>query len=157
MGNLGVAKEMLEPIFPQEYLYTVHPQNVWNAASDIVDSRITRIKGRVLVRDSNNFIISWVEQVGITLEDREKLTNDHKSDKIRPIHECEVLEVGAEGVAITTVSIRNRHGGSLMRVRRVYHGRLTQPRMVHSRGVFANLFQKLVNQELGINADNKAL
>ena len=157
MGNLGVADEMLAPILSQEYTYYEQPQHVWQAASDIIDSHMTSIKGRVLVRDPDNFTISWFERLGRTLEYREKATNDLKSDKTKPFYESEVLEVGEGGVAITTVCIRKRNNGSLMRIRRVYYGPLTQPRMAHSRGVFAKLFQELVNKELGINADNKTL
>ena len=69
-------------------------------------------------------------------------------------YECEVSEVGEGGIAITTVCVRSRKSGSLMRVRRVYYGPETQPRMVHSRGVFANHFHELVNKELGTNAGN---
>lgn len=156
-GNLGVAKEMLEPILPQEFEYTDQPQNVWQAVFDVVDSRITLTKGRVLAKDSVSHTISWIEQLDATLGEIDNSADDHKSGKGRPLHESEVLEVGQGGIAITTVSVRERSNGSLMRIRRVYYGRLTQPRMVHSRGFFANLFQDLVNQKLGINADYKVL
>ena len=80
---------------------------------------------------------------------------------MKEFFESEVSEVGEGGIAITTVCVRPRSKGSLMRLRRVYYGRLTQPNMVHSRGIFANFFQGLVTQELGkrevLNADNKAL
>ncbi len=156
-STLGVAEEMLTPIFSQEYSFPEQSQNVWQTVSDIVDSHITRSKGDVLVRDSNNHTISWIERLGTKLEKHEKIANYNKSDKIKPPHENEVLEVGKGGIAITTVCIRNSRNGSLMRIRRVYYGQLTQPRMVHSRGVFANHFQELVNKELSINAGNKTL
>lgn len=157
MGNLGVADEMLGPILSQEYIYHDQPQHVWQVVSNIIDSRITSIKGHILVRDSNNFTISWIERLDRTLEDSEKVTNDLILDKTKLLYENEVLEVGEGGTAITTVCIRKRSNGSLMHIRRVYYGRLTQPRMVHSRGVFASIFQELVNKELGINADKKTL
>lgn len=152
--NLGVAEELVAPIFSQEYSFPKQAQTVWQTASDIVASRITRNKGRVLVKDSNNLIISWSERLSIAVEDTEKIANDPKSDEIKEFYKSEIIEVGEGGIAFTTISVRNRSDGSLLRIRRVYYGQLTQPRMVHSRGVFANHFQELVSQELGINAGN---
>ena len=154
--NLGVAEEMVAPIFSQEYSFPKQAQNVWQTASDIVASRIKHNNGRVLVKDSSNLIISWIERLGTAVEDREKVEYDPKSGKTMPPYKCEVLEVGEGGIAFTTISVRNRSNGSLLRIRRVYYGQLTQPNMVHSRGVFANHFQELVNRELGIDAAKKA-
>ncbi|MCH7530091.1 hypothetical protein IIB50_03180 [Patescibacteria group bacterium] len=157
-GNLGVAEEMMQPILSEEYSYSDNPQHVWQAAADIVDSRI---KCQILVRDSNDLVISWIENLGTMLEDSGKVADIHKLDEMKEFFESEVSEVGEGGTAITTVCVRPRSKGSLMRLRRVYYGRLTQPNMVHSRGIFANFFQGLVTQELGkrevLNADNKAL
>lgn len=144
-GELGVAEEMMQPILSEEYSYPDNPQQVWQAAADIVDSRI---KCQVLVNDSNDLVISWIEHLGTMLEDSEKVADIHDADEMKDFFESEVSEVGEGGTAITTVCVRPRSNGSLMRIRRIYYGSKTQPNMVHSRGVFANFFQGLVAQEL---------
>ena len=144
-GNLDVAEEMMQPILSEEYSYPEQPQYVWQAAADIVDSRI---KCQILVRDSNNLVISWIEHLYATLEDSEKVGDIHKSDEMKDFFESEVSEVGEGGTAITTICVRPKSNGSLMRMRRIYYGSKTQPNMVHSRGVFANYFQVLIKQEL---------
>ncbi len=145
--NFGVGEEMLQPIMPEEYAYSLPPHQVWQAADHIV---ATRIKAQILVKDSSNLILSWFERFETAIEDQEKDVGSNKPDKKRQIFETQLSEVGEGGMAITTVCVRPRSRGSLMRIRRVYYGPRTQPEMVHSRGVFANYFHELVSQKLGI-------
>jgi len=156
-GNLGVAKEMLEPILPQEFECPYPSHETWQAVTTVVDSRITRFKGHVLVEHPMSFTISWIERLNTKSDNDEELVGNYESDQARRLHESEIFEVGETGIAITTVNLRETVNGSLMRVRRVYYGPLTQPRMVHSRGFFASLFQDLVNRELGANEGSKLL
>ncbi len=144
--NFGVGTEMLQPILPEEYEYKVPPQRVWQATADVVGSRTNC---QILVRDKDDFILSWIDYLHKTVEGSEKATDNHQSGKTEEFSKSEISEVGEDGIAITTVCIRPRIKGSLMRIRRVYYGSMTQPMMVHSRGVFANFFKELVAQKLG--------
>ncbi len=141
--DLGVAKEMLEPILPQEYVFQYQAQNVWQTVSSIVITRIVRLKGRILVKNLNNLTISWVER--ISEENRQRLTTQQSL-----LYKNEIREVGEGGIAITTASVRDRLNGSLLRIRRVYYGKSTQPKMTHSRGSFANMFQALIDKKMRI-------
>ena len=103
--DLGVAKEMLYPTLPQEYVFQNRAQNVWQTVLAIVNTRVVRLKGRILVNNLNSFTISWIERIGV--ENHQKLTAQQSH-----LYKNEEREVGNEGMAITTVSVRDRPNGS---------------------------------------------
>lgn len=143
--NFGAANEMLHPCLPEEYEYSAQPQRVWQVAAEIAT---IRNKGHFLVRDSDDLIISWVERLNTTRDKSATVAGSHDPAAMSKLSQSEVSDVGEGGMAVTTIYIRPAGEGSLMSIRRVYYGRLTQPIMVHSRGDFANFFQGLVAQEV---------
>ncbi len=142
-NNLGAAKEQLQPCLPEEFMFSHSPQEVWQAAANVVT---TRLNGKVLVIDPNGGIVSWIESLKSDPDKRRK--RRRKQNVVERPQEIEVLDVGDGGKAITTVYIGPGIEGALMRVRRVFYGKFTQPTMVHSRGDFAEHFHKLVAKEL---------
>jgi hypothetical protein len=152
-GSLGVGSEMFEPIYPEEYVFGERPQIVWQTVIDILASSPN---SRIHFKDQDNLIVSWSEHLNASIEDRKNDVRDRNLDRAKRLYADEVREVGKGGVAFTTVCIRKQNTGSLIRIRRVYYGQLTQPRLAHSRGVFANLFCDLLRQKLGDVSYGKA-
>lgn len=147
-SNLGAAKEQLQPFWPETYLYATSPAEAWVAVKKAVDLHVGQY-GRVLVKDSDNQIVTWVEHLEVGPDaGRRRKKKDPEESPFVILRRSEVKEVGDGGLAITTVMLSPFGEGSKMRVRRSYYGRLTCPLMVHSRGEFAHLFHDLVSKEL---------
>ena len=143
-NNLGISEEQLQPCLSDECIYSASPQEVWHAAADVVAGRPDK---HILVNDADNRVISWVEHLSVEQDGRRIDSRDHSGAKNSG--DAEIEEVGEGGVAISTIVVRPWNDSTLMRLRRVYYGRLTQPMFVHSRGDFADLFQEQVAQRLG--------
>jgi hypothetical protein len=152
----SLAKEMLQTTYPEEFFFTAAPRDVWQALSEEV-KLISHT--RVLVSETNDLILSWVE-----LPDQQTtapkpkprpatVAPANRNGQIMPeepvapkiplstndlvrLKETEVSEVGQDRVAVTTAMIMPAPKGSIVRLRRIYYGSHTQPRIAHSTGAF---------------------
>lgn len=140
-----VAKEVLYESYPNQYMIAAKPTVIW----ELVQQEAEKYpNSRILVRDAESHIISWIEDLSDKSEDSRLSKAENKEHGPSTFRNAEVSEVGPDGVALTTVCVLPHKNGSMIRVVRVYYGLYTQPNMVHSRGNYAyNLARRISNQD----------
>ena len=174
---LSLARGMLTQTYNEEYVFPVQPNDLWRAASEEVQG-IEHI--RILVSDTNDLVLSWVElsdtnsapvkakskppsdtsytaaEPGRGMTPAKNANNStspkpHVPPKDLPgLHEAELSEVGEDKVALTTVMITPTAKGSMIRFRRIYYGRHTQPGIAYSTGAYENWLAGKLADRLGL-------
>jgi hypothetical protein len=164
----SLAKEMLQTTYPEEFLFTASPENVWQALSEEI--KVIPNK-RILVSEADDMVLSWVElpdqttsalkpapkpapvfsasRSGRTLPVATSETKTHIfTNDLAGLRETEIMEVGEDRVAVTTVIVLAAPKGSIVRFRRIYYGSHTQPRIAHSTGAFESWLATRLSKRL---------
>lgn len=137
-----VAKEMLQPTRPEEFIVNSDVNTLWQ----VLTNKVATCAGvRILVTDSDDHIVSWIEPNLASLATPKKAAQKSQS---RPnasllmqvdregLRQAEVTEVGPDAISLTTAFVRARGNLSVIRLRRIYYGSRTQPKSAHSSGAY---------------------
>ena len=166
----SLAREMLQPTYPEEFFFNASPTDVWQAVSEEVKLIPST---RVLVSEGDDMVLSWAElpdQTTPSLKPKPSpvaSTPDSRHgkgisaapanpspaalayDPVR-LKEAEVAEVGEDRVAVTTVIVMVAPKGSIIRFRRIYYGSHTQPRIAYSTGAYESWMVMRLSKRLGL-------
>ncbi len=143
----SVAREMLQPTFPEEFSINASQSSIWRALSEEVAGTSN---SRVLVSDSEDFLISWVELSDGAKNPLSSLAPKPMANGENHLMQTELKEVGGDRVAVTTVLIIPAQKGSIIRFRRIYYGTHTQPRITNSTGKYETWLMSKISTRLGL-------